>query len=261
MLVITTLETKQLTPDYISLTWVIQSTSEPLSDYRLYIWKSTTNSSRLTDFQLVASGINPQTTNTFDDAAVQGMSSKTIDYFYKVQISGITAPFSSTYTPEYYITTIYDKYAREIARRRNLVFTKHGGLSFFMLKRRSYGTYCPDCYDETLQRTTQSKCLTCYDTGFVAGYYGPIEMVGQLQERPVREMHQMFGAWQDQDAVLYCEALPVINPKDIIVDRLFRRWIVLNLGSFSKGTHSIGQIAQLRQIEKEDIAYRFPVTY
>jgi len=86
-------------------------------------------------------------------------------------------------------------------------------------------------------------------------------VVGQLMERPVREIHQMFGAWQDQDSALYCEALPAINPKDILVDRLSRRWIVLNTGSYSKGTHSIGQIVQLRQIEKEDIVYTFPITY
>jgi hypothetical protein len=74
-------------------------------------------------------------------------------------------------------------------------------------------------------------------------------------------MHQMFGAWQDQDSVLYIPASPPLVPKDIIVDRLSRRWVVLNAGSYGKATHSLGQIAQLRQIEKDDVVYTFPVTY
>jgi hypothetical protein len=261
MLVITTLETKQLTPGYISLAWVIESTTETLSNYRLHIWKSTVNSPNLSDYELLVSGINPQTTAYYNDTNVMGMTSKNIDYFYKIQISGLVYPYGSTFTSDYYINVVHDKYAREIERRRNLVFTKHSGQPFFLLKRRAYGTFCPTCYDSTLQRTTQSKCLTCYDTGFTGGYFGPIDVIGQLMERPVREIHQMFGAWQDQDSALYCEALPPINPKDILVDRLSRRWIALNVGSYSKGTHSIGQIVQLRQIEKEDIAHEFPVTY
>ena len=80
-------------------------------------------------------------------------------------------------------------------------------------------------------------------------------------ERPVQSRLQLFGDWQDSDSVLYCEALPPINSKDILVDRLSRRWIVLNVGSYSKGTHSIGQIVQLRQLEIQDIIYRVPVTY
>jgi hypothetical protein len=261
MIIISTLETKQLTPDYISLSWILQSTNEDLNNYRLHIWKSNTSSSNISNYTLVVSGINPQTTSYYNDASVYGITSKSVDYYYKVQVSGLISPYESRFTDDYYITTVYDKYAREIARRRNLVFTKHSGQPFFLLKRRAYGTYCTDCYDVVLQRTTKSKCTTCYDTGFVGGYFGPIDMVGQLMERPVREIHQMFGAWEDQDSALYCEALPSINPKDIIVDRLSRRWIVLNTGSFSKGTHSIGQITQLRQIEKQDIAYTFPITY
>jgi hypothetical protein len=260
MLVITTLETKQLTPDHISLSWVIMSTAESLADYRFYIWKGNTPSPNLTDYELViSSGINPQIT-AYYDTSVAGMSSKTIDYYYKIQISGITS-HASTFTEDYAIRVIEDKYAREIERRRKLVFDKHSGQSFFLLKRKSYGTYCPTCYDATLQRTTTSKCLTCYDTGFSGGYFGPISFNGQLMERPVQSRLQLFGDWQDQDSVLYCEALPPINPKDILVDRLSRRWIILNVGSYSKGTHSIGQIVQLRQLEIQDIIYRVPVTY
>ena len=121
----------------------------------------------------------------------------------------------------------------------------------------AFGTFCPVCYDETLGRTIQAGCLTCYDTGFVSGYYAPITARGQLNERPTRLTYQLFGDWQDQDAVLYIPGNPPINPKDIIIDRISRRWIVLNVGSAQKAMHIIGQIAQIRQIEKADVMYSY----
>jgi hypothetical protein len=260
MLVITQLITKQLVPDYITIEWIIQSTQESLSDYRLYILKSGTESSRASEYAVVASGINPQIVYSYNDATVGGITSKFVDYFYKIQISGLLGQGVS-YSDYGYIQVAEDRFAREIERRRALVFNLHSGQPLFLLKRRAFGTYCPVCFDATLQRTIRSGDSTCYDTGYLGGYFGPEELIGQLQERPVQERHTMFAAWQDQDAVFYTTSIPALSPKDILVDRLARRWIVINVNSFNKGTHSIGQIAQLRQIEKMDVAYLFPVTY
>jgi hypothetical protein len=260
MLVISQLSTKQLTPAYISLSWVIQSTSELLSGYVFNVLKSGVETTNLWEFSVIASGLNPQTVYGYNDTAVVGITSKFADFYYRIQISGLTGQGVS-YSDVAYISVVEDKYAREIERRRGVVFDYHSGQPFFLLKRRDYGTYCPVCYDTTLQRTIKSGDTTCYDTGFLGGYFGPESIVGQLMERPVQERHTMFSAWQDQDAVLYTTSMPSINPKDIIVDRLSRRWMVQNVGSYSKGTHSIGQIIQVRQIEKNSVAYQFPVTY
>lgn len=259
MLVITQAITKQLVQHHIVLEWTIKSTSEVLADYRLAVLRAQVQSPSLADFEYVVTGINPQVTTYYDDH-VYGITSKTVDYFYKIQVSGISGQGIAYYGP-YYLQVIEDKFAREISRRRGLVFNIHSGQGFFLLKRREYGTYCTSCYDIELQRTTTSKCPVCYDTGYNGGYFGPIAFKGQLSERPVREMHQMFGTWQDQDSVLYTDATPTINPKDVIIDRLSRRWIALNVGSYSKAVHSLGQIVQLRQVEKDDVIYTFPVTY
>jgi len=127
----------------------------------------------------------------------------------------------------------------------------------YILKRKTYGSFCTVCYDETLQRTTQSKCTTCYDTGYVGGYYTRIKTKGQISERPTRSVHQLFGSWEDQDAALYLQADPPVNPKDIVVDRLSRRWIILNVGAAQKSMGTFAQIIQLRQIEKDDVMYQY----
>jgi hypothetical protein len=93
----------------------------------------------------------------------------------------------------------------------------------------------------------------------VTGYYKPIVVRGQINERPTRRTYQLFGDWNDQDGVLYIQGTCPINPKDIIVDRIFRRWIVITVGTAAKAMHTIGQIAQIRQIEKADIMYSYYV--
>ena len=260
MLVITSLTTKQLTPGYISISWVIQSTSELLSNYVFSILKSGTESPTPADYIIIATGINPQVTYSYNDVTIAGITSKFVDYFYKIQISGLLGQGVS-YSDYGYIQVTEDHFAREIERRRTLVLNLHSGQSFFLLKRREFGTYCPVCYDTVLQRITKSNDPTCYSTGYLGGYFGPESMIGQLQERPVQERHVMFGSWMDQDAVFYTTPIPSLNPKDIIVDRLSRRWIVINALPYTKGSHAFAQIAQVRQIEHSDVAYLFPVTY
>lgn len=260
MLVLTDLTTKQLNPEEITIQWYLQSSSEDFNGYRISIYRAAARTDIIGEYDLVMSGINPASTNMIVDTGIYGSTNKFVDYFYKMVISGLSGQGMFVSDPYQYTVQI-DKYAREIYRRRELVFNKHSGQEYSILKRKEFGTLCTVCYDPTLQRTTKSKCTTCYDTGIVGGYYTDIHIKGQLSERPVREMHQMFGQWQDSDAVFYCPAIPPLNPKDIVVDRLTRRWIVLNVNSYGKALYTIGQICQLRQIEKEDVINKYPVQY
>ena len=70
MLLITHAHTKQASPSYLTLEWVIQSTAENLSDYRLHVFRSHMASSNLNFFTLIASGIDPQVTYGINDTSV-----------------------------------------------------------------------------------------------------------------------------------------------------------------------------------------------
>jgi hypothetical protein len=259
MLKLLDIRTQQVTAGAISVSWYMESSTEDFNNYRLTVYQARARAADLAEYDIVASGINPAITLSVLDTSMAGITSKWMDFYYRIMISGvsgqgifISAPYGISYT--------WDKYAAEIVRRREIVLQLHSAQTYHLLKLKHFGTLCPDCYDPTLQRVTESKCLTCYGTGYVGGYYNPIEVRGQINQRPTREMHQLFGAWQDQDAVLYTQAIESVNPKDIVIDSVFTRWIVLNVGSNQKGSHPIGQIAQLRQLERDDIVYQFPVS-
>lgn len=260
MIKLLTLETLQQVDSSIRVSWKFESSIEDFNLYRLSLLQAQAPESDLSLYETVASGINPDTTSYYEDASLSGITDKFIDIYYRVVVSGLSGQGVKVSDP-YGLMLEEDKYAREIERRRALVFDLHSGQTFYICKRKSYGTVCPTCVDTTLQRTTTSSCTTCYGTGYVNGYYTPIPARGQLNERPTRSMHQLFSDWQDQDAVFYNQASPPINPKDVIVDKLYRRWLVLSTGASQKSVHTIGQISQLRQIERADIIYQLPVDF
>ena len=260
MILIHSIEVQHLVPDQVTISWRLEPTSEDLNSYEVSVYQAYAPSENINEYTLIASGLNPASTSYFVDTSVSGLFSKFTDHFYLVQVSGITGQGVAESSPAG-IVLEQDFVVREVVRRRQIVLDRFSGANYYLLKRKAYGTRCSECWDETLQRRTKSKCFTCYDTAYEGGYYAPTVVRGQLNQRPTREVYVLFGSWQDQDAVLYMQGAIPLNPKDIMVDRLSRRWIVLNVGSASKALVTIGQIVQVRQLEKEDIVYRYPVTF
>lgn len=70
-----------------------------------------------------------------------------------------------------------DAYGAEIARRHRiqLVNGNAGNRTYIFNKMRN-DVRCPDCWDEILQKRSRINCEPCKSTGFLGGYYNPIEV-------------------------------------------------------------------------------------
>lgn len=259
MIRIHSLELDQKPTTAIAVNWEIEGTPEDLNQYRFSIYRSFAPSTVLTDYELLASGINPGTTYFYADTDIMTVSDKILNLYYMIGISGVSGQGTSFSDPAATMYKNTDKYAREIVRRRDIVLQHHSGSPAHVYIRKKTGTFCPVCYDPTFVRTTSSSCTTCFGTGYVGGYYSPIFAKVQLSQQPVREIFQMFGAWQDQDGVLYMQAFPLLAPKDFVYVN-DRRWLVLNIGNYAKSDHNIGQTAHVRQVERGDIINQVPIT-
>ena len=64
--------------------------------------------------------------------------------------------------------------AKDIVRRESLMLRKESGSPGYLLKRRHTGTVC-DCVDDMTGEPRKHNCELCYGTGFVSGYYDPVE--------------------------------------------------------------------------------------
>ena len=152
-----------------------------------------------------------------------------------------------------------DAVARYIVRHRELVLGRLSGQKFLVYKKKTFGQYCTNCYDDTLQRTTFGKCNICYGTGYIGGFYSPFTVNGQINENPPRNQITLYGDWQDQDAQFVTSVTPTLQPGDMVVDIYGRRWNVVTVRSTNKAMFTIAQQAQMRQLENDNILYSFPV--
>jgi hypothetical protein len=213
----------------------------------------------LSDYELLTSGLNPYTTSYYYDYSVSGISNKFLDWQYVVIISGLTTGLTSQTTPVT-ITPTRLNAAKEIVRRRAIVLNRKSASKFQILKKRRYGTFCTECGDPILQKTTKSRCGTCYGTGYVGGYYSAITVSGQLNEAPTRQQLVVFGGWHDQDSILYTNTPPILDPDDFVMDVYGRRWVVQSTRTVNMAIFIIAQIVQMRLAEKESDVYLFPLT-
>ena len=247
--------------NYNSIQWELEMTQETLTDYRISIYRSEAQTQNLSDYVIVGSGINPFTDFMYLDPTISGLTNKFSEAYYVLQIDHIVSGYEQRFQGPYTHNPLgpMDYVSREVNRRKNIVLNQYSSQEYILLKRKTTGQTCPDHYDPILGRTDESHCLTCYDTGYAGGFYSPIEMKAQLNEGPTRNQIVVFGNWQDQDAILTTVGVPVIAPRDIIVDELNRRWEVVNVRSLNKALYTQEQSAQLRQIEKGDVVYEYPL--
>lgn len=257
MLTINNIELDQKPTTSIAVNWELEGSNEDFSRYRLSILRSFAPGSDPSEYDLIGSGINPASTYYFLDTDIMTVSDKILNLYYMIQISGIDTHKVSYSDPATTMYQVTDKYAREIIRRRQIVFDHHSSTPAHIYVRKKTGTYC-SCVDPVLQRSGSSSCTICYGTGYVGGFYAPITVRAQMSQQPVREMYHLFGAWQDQDGVVYMQSYPLLAPKDIIYVG-DRRWIVLNVGTGAKSEYNMYQIVHVRQIERMDVVNQIPL--
>jgi hypothetical protein len=111
--------------------------------------------------------------------------------------------------------------AREIARQHRLRLSIQGGSRGFLLKRRRQGPRCTVCVDPATRDTTNSRCPTCYGTGFTGGYYPPVPSVfADLTPGPADERLNAgpTGRSRVQGAQGFVLATPMLSSGDVWVD-------------------------------------------
>lgn len=112
---------------------------------------------------------------------------------------------------------------RELLRRWKLTFDKTPCNPGFLLRRKIYGTKCPECLDEILDSPVSSECAVCYGTGIEGGYYAPIQMradwfAGTVPRVNNATVKDTPGPQQVQKANIKVFAFPDAKSEDIWVD-------------------------------------------
>jgi len=232
--------------------WVIKPTIEDISLYRFSVWRSNTPD---TGFTKVVDGL--QNLFAYKDADID-LKSKWRKFYYKVQVylaSDLTKLVWSKVTSS---NLKPDVYALEIIRRNNLLLKNFVGQSTYAFVRRTWGQRCTACWDAIKQRKTQSNCAVCFNTGWVGGFFDPINLNVNFNPPPEMIRHAQFEI-QPEQTVAWCSNFPPLSPKDILVESGRNRWRIVQISKTEKRRTLVHQVLQLTKINPQDIEYTLKI--
>jgi len=148
----------------------------------------------------------------------------------------------------------------EIARQEHIVLREHNGRKVLLYTIRTFGQRC-GCFNEILGTQIQSKCPECFGTGWVRGYFAPIEVYLQLEPTPDAEKKTSMGTIEPQNATARMGPYPPVKPGDVIIEAENIRWRINQRAKTERLRAVVHQELQLFRIEPGDIEYLLPVRW
>jgi hypothetical protein len=262
------LRASTLSRDSILLTWEYEDTHLDLEDFTVTVMRSEAEAGPYED---VSEDMPAEDVFEFEDMGAQ-LLSKWRDWHYRIRVTRESDGESQEYGSRPYIDAVKgsdpggvvlesppDLEALESIRRTDLVLKEYTGRRVLVLKHRTTGTRCPNCWDNLKRRRTISNCLTCFAVGVKGGYLRPRESFAtkvphqvQVQLSPLFEMEQ-------SDVLMWFSNRPRLYPRDLVIDTDGRRWRVLQVQRSEKLWSLTRQVAQLRLLSRDQVEYSIPV--
>jgi len=260
MLILKSLDIATYDGQSYNVSWEFEPDTDLYSDYSVNIYRSESPVDDITQYETVASGLNANLYSYIDTGIAQLLDLGR-PWFYKLGIYETINISGITYQPDpaaYLKDEVPNRVFREIVRRKNinLLNPRFSGRDFKIFKRRSWGTHCNVCWDESLQRSTDSSCTTCYGTGWINGYYDAIDIRGMKNSSPKLSQINMFGEWKPSDSMLYMLGYPPLKSRDIVADDNNHLWTVVQVRSTEHLGYVIEQQAQIASLAQDELLYK-----
>ncbi len=258
MITISSLTASTLSLGKITLNWLVGTTAEPINTYQLDVYRAETPEPT-SEFTLISSGLAPDA-YTYSDTTHSGLTTlQWHNWFYRFKIIQIANPSNYAWTDPVTVETLPDPKAKIILNQRTKALKKYG-VSLKVLKKVVVGDECTYCWDPVLSRITEDECPVCHGGGKIGGYYNQIGVKGTMTLQPKFNQITPFGTWQPGDALAKVLNYPILNPDDVIVDNLNRRWKVRQVAPTEVMNTLVGQQIQLSLQEKSSPVHGVTLT-
>lgn len=242
--------------DLVRISWKISDTDHDLARYRFTVLKANAPNGPYED-------LSGQLVNQFEyfDRTPQ-MRSHFRKFYYRIRMRDVqenTEVLSDAFT----IDSDPDFFLLEIRRRNDLYLRRFVGIPAAILIAKTWGQRCSVCFDQIKQRIRSSQCRTCFNTGFVGGYFKQVDAFVNFS--PNAELVALLetGETQPSQTNMWLSHFPLVSPRDMIVEFPIkseqRRWRVVTVGKTERLRATSRQIAQVTEINRTDIEYLVPV--
>ena len=188
--------------------------------------------------------------NMYQDTAVERGSR----YYYRLQV--VHGP-DDTYVPRSGGATYGPEETLLIAEVRRVIyqdlFWSKNLVLYYPVK--TFGQFC-SCYDTTRQRK-DAKCLSCYGTGYVGGFFNPIVL--PAKETPKQEDSSEVARVEGGALRVFLPGLFAAHKGDVFVDSVNDRFIVATADVIRSDGAIVKQSVTASPIPFDHLLFNLPV--
>ncbi len=146
-----------------------------------------------------------------------------------------------------------------IVEEHNFLLEDAVGVPCLVYVRRRGGIVCTSCFDVVQKKRTSSHCTTCFGTGWIGGFYSPIDTYIDIGPTPADIIISEWGEVQKNETDLLMSNYPEVIPGDLIRElRSNRLWRVVAARPTEKRRAPMLQFVRVTEVSAGDVEYQLP---
>ena len=195
-----------------------------------------------------------------------------IERYYKVKAINKAQPNIQFFSDMVFIGNLKNGLHEVIKYNEELLYKNYSGEPTLIIKRKSTGARCIECWSTARQQRVKSHCPTCNGTGFLVGYYQPIYIQLAYDSDP-----RSTDLGKEGENVLNTKRArmsnyPLVRPKDLVINRDdFKRYVIGHVETtklpnlskdrftLSRQNYIISQILTMEELNSDDDEYRMDI--
>lgn len=184
--------------------------------------------------------------------------------FYKVtsvDVTGVETPIDQV-KPACHENVEQLGYIWREAIRRNMWILEQGGERVLAFVRKTMGTPCACFADPRVKEThkqPKSDCLTCYGTGFVGGYIGPIPIIIAPKQEKREILETNFGIKLAHVWNTWTTNFPLLRQRDFLRTQMGELYVIGPVSRIESRGLILQQMFDVGSLDTSDIRFRVPV--
>ena len=173
-------------------------------------------------------------------------------YYYKISYQGVEIG-------PVYVSASKDRISNEVSRLINRALKRDFGTECKLYSKMRSGEHCNECWDDVLGRSIDPNCPVCLGTGYVQGYYDPIDIyvVFPKEDKSIIIDGELSEIQKDDPPnMAWTGNYPIIKPGDLLLREFDKTlWRIKYVHQTAKRMYLLRQILAIEQVDRHEKEY------